>query len=152
QSANTIGVQSVREAFAAAPVVATVGTSTTTGIRIHFQVADQPVMFTPLSGAPTSHVDQVALTPCTGPATGAVSLAQAVDFDTVKAANFGTAAERANANLLNAKRLAFRYVLFAHDLVGNPSGGSNSSGCAEVGGDDAVVSLGSFALTTVNED
>ena len=44
-----------------------------------------------------------------------------MDFDTIKAANFGTAAERANRpSTLNAKRLAFRYVLFAHNLVGNP--------------------------------
>ena len=35
-------------------------------------------------------------------------------------------------------------------MVGSPGGGSNSSGCGEVGGDDAVVTLGSFAQTTVN--
>ncbi|HXJ79150.1 MAG TPA: hypothetical protein VMS64_10755, partial [Candidatus Methylomirabilis sp.] len=75
---------------------------------------------------------------------------QAVDFDTVKAANFGTATERLNLKTLNAKRLAFRYVLFAHNLVGNPSGGNNGSGCSEIGGDDGVVSLGSFATTTVS--
>ena len=79
---------------------------------------------------------------------------EAVDFDTIKAENFGTADDaepRPNrSKRLNAKRLAFRYVLFAHNLVGNPSGGSNSSGCAEVGGDDAVVTLGSFATTTVD--
>ena len=76
-----------------------------------------------------------------------------MDFDTIKAGNFGTATERhANAptQVLNAKRLAFRYVVFAHDVVGNPGGGSNSSGCAEIGGDDAVITLGSFASTTVN--
>jgi hypothetical protein len=142
-----VGVKSVREAFGAAPVE---NPDATTGIRIHFQVAETPVTFTPLSGPPTSHVNQVALTPCTGPATAAVDPAQSVDFDTVKAANFGTVAERANLKALNGKRLAFRYVLFAHNLVGNPSGGSNGSGCAEVGGDDAVVSLGSFTATTVD--
>src|SRR5262249_42510965 len=42
-------------------------------------------------------------------------------------------------------------VLFAHNPPPNPiDGGPNSSGCAEVGGDDAVVSLGSFTSTTVN--
>jgi hypothetical protein len=146
QSVQTLGVQSVREAFAAAPVA---NPDTTKGVRIHFQV-DEQVTFTSLVGASTSHVNQVAFTPCTGPASAATDLAQAVDFDTVKAANFGTSTERGNPNKLNAKRLAFRYVLFAHNLVGNPSGGSNGSGCAEVGGDDAAVTLGSFATTTVD--
>ena len=140
-----VGVQSVREAFAAAPVLNPAGNI---GIRIHFQV-DEQVTFNPLSGAPTSHVNQVAFTPCTGPAENATDLTQVVDFDTVKATNFGTAAERANTQTLNAKRLAFRYVLFAHNLLGNPSGGSQGSGCSEVGGDDSVVSLGSFAQTSV---
>jgi hypothetical protein len=154
QSVASVGVKSVREAFAAAPVPVCdpsnpLCTSTATGIRLHIQV-DEQVTFTPLVGAPTSHVNQVAFTPCTGPASAALDPAQAVDFDTVKAENFGTAAERASGdNTLNAKRLAFRYALFAHNLVGNPSGGSTSSGCAEVGGDDAVVTLGSFASTTV---
>jgi hypothetical protein len=141
-----VGVKSVREAFAAAPVT---NPDTTIGIRIHFQV-DEQVVFTPLFGAPTSHVNQVAFTPCTGPAINAIDPAQAVDFDTIKAANFGTATERLNPQALNAKRLAFRYVVFAHNLVGSPGGGSNGSGCAEIGGDDAVVTLGSFTTTTVN--
>jgi hypothetical protein len=143
-----VGVQSVREAFAAAPLDP-LGGGAFKGIALHVQV-DEQVTFTPLSGAPTSHVNQVAFTPCTGPAESALDLTQAVDFDVVKAANFGTAAERANPKALNAKRLAFRYVLFAHNLVGNPSGGSQGSGCSEVGGDDGIVSLGSFAQTTVD--
>jgi hypothetical protein len=141
-----VGVQSVREAFAAAPLQ---NPSGNIGIKIHFQV-DEQVTFTPHSGAPTSHVNQIAFTPCTGPVENALDPAQAVDFDTVKAANFGTVTDRGNAQALNAKRLAFRYVLFAHNLVGNPSGGSQGSGCSEVGGDDAIVSLGSFSQTTVN--
>src|SRR5262245_34046044 len=144
-----VGVQSVREAFAAAPLLNPAPPPNNTGIRIHFQV-DEQVMFNPLSGPPTSHVNQVAFTPCTGPAQNALDPAQAVDFDVVKAANFGTATEIRNPNTLNAKRLAFRYVLFAHNLVGNPSGGSQGSGCSEVGGDDSIVSLGSFAQTSVD--
>jgi hypothetical protein len=145
-----VGVKSVREAFAAAPVP---NPDATSGIRLHMLV-DEQVTFTPLSGPPTSHVNQVAFTPCTGPAINAISQAEAVDFDTVKAGNFGTATERTGLNalnVLNAKRLAFRYVLFAHNVVGPPptGGGSNSSGCGEIGGDDAVITLGSFALTTV---
>jgi len=50
----------------------------------------------------------------------------------------------------NAKRSTVRNVLFGHNLVGNPNGGSSSSGCSEVAGDDGVVSLGSFVMTTVN--
>jgi hypothetical protein len=142
-----VGVQSVREAFAAAPLQ---NSSGNTGIKIHFQV-DEQVTFNPLSGAPTSHVNQIAFTPCTGPAENAADQTQVVDFDTVKAANFGTAAER-NPNdfrAVNAKRLAFRYVLFAHNLFGNPSGGNQGSGCSEVGGDDSLVTLGSFTQTSV---
>ena len=141
-----VGVKSVREAFAAAPVL----NPDTPGIRLHYQV-DEQVTFLPHSGtAQTSHVTQVAFTPCTGPVSAAVNTADAVDFDTIKAGNFGTATERPNLKTLNAKRLAFRYVVFAHNVVGNPGGGSNSSGCGEIGGDDAVITLGSFALTTVN--
>jgi hypothetical protein len=132
-----VGVQSVREAFAAAPVctIETPG-CVPTGIRIHFQVDEQ-----------LSHFDEVVFTPCTASAgsTGKT----VVDFDTVKAANFGTATDRANAQALNAKRLAFRYVLFAHNLAPLPGGGVAGSGCAEVGGDDAVVSLGTGFLGSV---
>jgi hypothetical protein len=146
QSAQTVGVKSVREAFGAAPVT---NPDSTGGIRLHMQV-DEQVVFTPLSGPATSHVNQVAFTPCTGPAVNGLDPAQTVDFDTIKAANFGTATERLNPKALNAKRLAFRYVVFAHNLVGNPGGGSNGSGCSEIGGDDGVVTMGSFASTTVN--
>jgi hypothetical protein len=146
QDGTFVGVQSVREAFAAAPLQNLTGN---TGINIHFQV-DEQVTFTPLSGAPTSHVNQIAFTPCTGPVENALDHAQAVDFDTVKAANFGTDTDRDNPQAVNAKRLAFRYVLFAHNLVGNPGGGSQGSGCSEVGGDDSIVTLGSFTQTSVD--
>ena len=49
--------------------------------------------------------------------------------------------------------MAFRWALFAHDLkppVSNP--GARSSGCAEIEGDDLVVTLGSvWAGTPVRE-
>jgi hypothetical protein len=149
-SVGTVGVQSVREAFGAAPVS---NPDNTNGIRLHIQVDKQPVTFLNFTGnTVTSHVTNVALTPCTGPASVAPSPADAADYDAIKAANFGVfdVASPPSAKALNAMRLALRYVLFAHNLVGNPSGGSSSSGCAEVGGDDAVVSLGSFVSTTVN--
>jgi hypothetical protein len=158
QSAQIVGVKSVREAFAAAPVKTFPTDATPSGIKIHFQV-DEQVSFPNLAGINTNHVTYVALTPCTASANTAPppspgAFPDAADFDVIKAVNFGTLAERLSAaaggQVLNAKRLAFRYVLFAHNLVGVPpgGGGSNSSGCSEIGGDDAVVSLGSFS--TIN--
>jgi len=157
QSVATVGVKSVREAFGAAPVSNPVGGI---GISLHIQVDKQPVTFLNSTGTTmTSHVANVALTPCTAPASLAPSPTDAADYDAIKNGipgltngNFGRfdAANPLSAKALNAMRLAFRYVLFGHNLVGNPNGGSSSSGCSEVGGDDAVVSLGSFTSTTVN--
>jgi hypothetical protein len=150
QPVATVGVQSVREAFGAAPVN---NPDNTTGIRLHMQVDKQPVTFLNFTGTTlTSHVTNVALTPCTAPASQAPSPGDAADYDAIKAANFGVfdAASPPSAKAVNAMRLAFRNVLFAHNVVGNPQGGSTSSGCSEVAGDDGVVSLGSFAATTVN--
>jgi hypothetical protein len=150
QPVATVGVQSVREAFGAAPVN---NPDNTTGIRLHMQVDKQPVTFLNFTGTTlTSHVTNVALTPCTAPASQAPSPDDAADYDAIKAANFGMfdVTSPPSAKAVNAMRLAFRSVLFAHNVVGNPSGGSTSSGCSEVAGDDGVVSLGSFATTTVN--
>ena len=149
-SVATAGVQSVREAFGTAPVG---NPDNTNGIRLHLQVDKQPVTFLNFTGSTmTSHVTNVALTPCTAPASAAPSLADAADFDAIKAANFGVfdIADIPGPKTVNAMRLAVRYVLFGHNLVGNPSGGSSSSGCSEVGGDDAVVTLGSFTATVVS--
>jgi hypothetical protein len=150
QSVETVGVQSVREAFGAAPVS---NPDKKGGIRLHTQVDKQAVTFLNFTGtAMKSEVTNVALTPCTAPASFAPDPNDAADYDAIKATNFGMfdAANPPGAKAVNAMRLAFRYVLFAHNLVGNPAGGSSSSGCSEVGGDDAVVSLGSFTTTTVN--
>jgi hypothetical protein len=158
-SVATVGVQSVREAFGAAPVCNPdinpdpKQCTSTNGIRLHIQVDKQMVTFLNSTGtALKNEVTNVALTPCTAPASLAPSPDDAADYDTIKATNFGMfdAANPPSAKAVNALRLAFRYVLLGHNLVGNPNGGSSSSGCSEVGGDDAVVSLGSFATTTVN--
>lgn len=152
QSVASVGVKSIREAFAAAPVPNPDGG--TPGIRLHLQV-DEQVTFTALDGTPADHVDELVFAPCTPPATNpdgtlnAKSLGQAADFDAIKAMNFGTAAERASPTALQAKRLAFRYVLFAHKQVGLNQGGATNSGCAELGGDDAAITLGGFTATIV---
>ncbi|MGH6690920.1 MAG: hypothetical protein ACREF4_09610, partial [Gammaproteobacteria bacterium] len=150
QSVATVGVQSVREAFAAAPVANPDGS---TGIRLHFQV-DEQVTFTTLAGTTATQVTELTFTPCTPPGVkpdgslNAKLLSDAADFDTIKKANFGTATERNNPNVLNAKRLVFRYVLFANKQVGLNQGGASNSGCGEVGGDDAAITLGGFTNTT----
>jgi hypothetical protein len=64
-------------------------------------------------------------------------------FNTLKASNFGTAAERTTgqggatvAQTLTAKAQAYRYVIFAHSVGG-------ASGVAEVRGNDVIIALGS---------
>jgi hypothetical protein len=96
---------------------------------LHVQTDEQAV----------THNNNFALEPCTGPAGAGIP-----DFDAVKLAQFGTAAERAapnSVNILNAKRFAFHYTIFVHDLLGKVG----TSGCAELPGNDFVVSLGSWA-------
>jgi hypothetical protein len=113
-------IQDVVDSFANAPVTNPDGT---TGVRLHVQI-DETV--------PDN--SDVAFPPCTVAALGSVA-----DFDTIKDANFGTAAERAaGAHVTIAKRFAFRYNLWAHALLGLTS----TSGCAELPGNDFVVSLG----------
>ena len=95
----------VQAAFAAAPV------DVPNGIRVHFQVDDA-----------IPHTTLTALVPCTS-APGSSD----ADFDTLRASWFGTGAERnsGNANTAFAKRYGFRYMIFAHSLVG-----TGASGCA----------------------
>ncbi len=165
QSVFIAGVKSVRGAFAAAPVPVCNPSNplcilTETGIRLHLQV-DEQVSFTTFAGTTATHVTELVFTPCTPPAINpngtlnVKSLSDSADFDVIKngingiKANFGTAAERASgANTLNAKRLAFRYVLFGHNLTGTGGAGFNGSGCSEVAGDDAAVTLGTFTPQT----
>jgi hypothetical protein len=100
-------------------------------VRLHVQLSDQ-----------MPHKSTTALVPCT-PAGGDA------DFDALKAQFFGTLAERnavqdgSKPNALNAKALAFRYGMFVHNLA---PAGSTTSGCSEIGGNDFVVSLGSWGI------
>jgi uncharacterized repeat protein (TIGR01451 family) len=61
-------------------------------------------------------------------------------YEVIKAARFGTPAERANNNALLAKRLVFRYSLWEHDLAPNNS----TSGISRAPSADLVVSLGEW--------
>src|SRR5260370_13461847 len=99
----------------------------TPGIRLHLQIDEQ-----------LTHVTNTALVPCT-PAPGPGD----ANFDTIKAASFGTSTERADVRKLNAKRNAFHYMVIAHNQTG-----SSASGCAEIGGNDILVTLGGFLGNT----
>lgn len=124
---NAMAVNDVIASFANAPVANPDGTS---GIRLQVQTDEQAL----------AHNNNFAFEPCTGPATAGIP-----DFDTTKLNSFGTAAERADANsvnILNAKRFAFHYNLWVHSLLGL----GNTSGCAELPGNDFVTSLGGWAV------
>ncbi len=124
---SAAALTNVIAAYANAPVTNPDGTP---GIRLHIQT-DATAAFT--------HANETAFTPCTGPAA-----AGGADFDAFKTAQFGTAAERTAANAvngLNAKRTAFRYGIWVHSLLGK----GTTSGCAELPGNDFVVSLGGWA-------
>jgi hypothetical protein len=63
------------------------------------------------------------------------------DFDTLKAAYFGTAGDRASANRfarIEARRFVYHYVLYANQLLGH----DGTSGIAELPGNDLTVTLG----------
>jgi hypothetical protein len=132
-------VSDVVAAFAAAPAFAAATgkcTDCPPGIRLHVRV-DEEIL----------HVDRIALGSCTGP----LGVGD-VDFDAIKSGatgfgGFGTAAERASTNAINARRFVYRYGIFAHNQAPTPPATStSSSGCAEFG-NDFIVTLGSWALS-----
>jgi hypothetical protein len=111
-----------------------------TGIALHVQIDEL------ISVNGVNHFNNVAFPPCTAPA--AANDSTTVDFDAVKRSFFGTAAERTSLgtkpNALNAKGLVYRYALMAHNLLGL----GTTSGCAEILGNDLIVSLGSWGTQT----
>ncbi|MCE9594418.1 MAG: hypothetical protein K8S98_09500 [Planctomycetes bacterium] len=73
-----------------------------------------------------------------------------IEFDALKAAQFGTATERLSANaanILGAKRLAFRYCIFGDQIMN-----TGFSGIAELPGNDFIVSLGTFTIAGGTDD
>jgi hypothetical protein len=119
---DPVSIDRVVRAFAAAPVS---NPDATTGIRLHVQVDEQ-----------LAHNDNLSWFPCTGPA-----LATDAVFETLKLQSFGSAIERRDPRKVAAKRFAFHYGLFAHNL----SGVGSTSGCGEIHGNDFVVTLGGWA-------
>jgi WD40-like Beta Propeller Repeat len=117
-------IDDVINAFAKAPVGNPDGTE---GIRLHVLIDDNFPLVT-----------NIALGGCTvaaGPGDA--------DFDAIKQDKFGTGAERAGQPaVLEAKRLAFRYAIWADSLLGQPG----RSGCAERPGNDFVITLGGWTL------
>ena len=121
-------LQAIIDAFAIAPVM---NPDNAPGINLHIFRSDEAV----------AHNDTLAFRPCTPP-----GVMGTPDFDQVKAAFFGTAADRADPNannILNSKRLIFRYMLNVHGTP-NVDGSTNMSlnGCAELPGNDFVISYG----------
>jgi hypothetical protein len=116
-------MESVKTAFANAPVSNPDGT---TGIRLHYFVDEAIPETTPLPwGTLGTGFDAIKRGVPAGDCTG----------------RFGTSGQRSDANckhILRAKRLAYRYAIFAHTLA-HPRVGN--SGIAERGGNDFVVSL-----------
>lgn len=97
------------------------------GVALHVQIDEEAL----------PHNNAFVFEPCTA---GNNALP---NFDTVKNANFGTAAQRAlpdSINVLNAKRFVYHYSLYVHSL----NGLGTTSGCAEIGSNDFVVSLGGW--------
>jgi hypothetical protein len=87
------------------------------GVRLHVQVDEQAL----------AHDDEIDW----------------ADFDAVKVTNFGTQAERNDPNaadILDAKRLAFHYALFAHNITGK----GLTTGSGELGANDFMVTLGAY--------
>ncbi len=65
------------------------------------------------------------------------------EFQSVKAMKFGTSTERGNANTIAAKKLLFRYNIWAHEIDG-PDVVPGQTGNAELPGNDFVIALGTY--------
>lgn len=114
-------VTNVMAAFANAPVSNPDGTN---GIRLHIEIDEA-----------LSHVEFIKFPD---------------DFRDLKDDHFGSIEERKNSLSIQAKRLAYRYAVFAHQYSKKKVGtwtNTTSSGIAECPGDDLIVSLGGFSRT-----
>jgi hypothetical protein len=64
------------------------------------------------------------------------------EFYQTKQAKFGTSTERTSSDIIHAKRQGFHWMYFAHQQEAPQQ---LSSGYAEVGGNDALITMGAFA-------
>jgi hypothetical protein len=149
---NQDAIDMVINRFAVAPVDQN---TPNPGVALHVQIDTDPIKDAGGNTIPHNSTNAfgnqfLAFQPYTGPAAG---LPNVWDFDAVKANNVGTLAERTTGtptqiqNRLNAKRQAFRFMIFWHflhlpPLNGNPATPDTTSGMSEVHGNDGVVSLG----------
>jgi hypothetical protein len=139
---NQTAINRVINRFEVAPVQNPVNPATGTsvsGVRLHVLI-DEELKNAAGTVIPHTNATQNGLL-AFEPYTAAATAPGVLDFDALKQNNFGTVAQRANAKALGAKRQAFRYMIFAHLLLG--LGGS--SGAAEVHGNDGIVTLGAGA-------
>jgi hypothetical protein len=128
---NVDSVQDVVNVFSTAP----------TPIRLHVQVGDNVGI----------HSDRIALVPCTGLAPAGSPTAGDADFDTLKATWFGTGTSAQQRNdppgpRLNARNWVYHYAIWAHNQEPIPpsTATNTSSGCAELPGNDFIVTMGSW--------
>lgn len=130
---NQEAIDQVVAAFANAPVT---NPDNVNGITLHVQVDES--------------ITHMTDTPFPG-----LNLAGKQGFDQIKAVSFGTSSERGtDAWWSNTgwkqKKQAFHYVLFVHQQRGTTN--DQSSGIAEVNGNDAMISLGPFDGMIGNPD
>jgi hypothetical protein len=101
-----------------------------------FANAPTPIKLLVEFSNPIPHTDSTALTPCTAPPG-----ASDASFDQLKATHFGKPNE--SNNKVNARHFTSHYALLVHY-----QSGSTSTGCAEVRGNDLMVSLGAWGTFT----
>jgi hypothetical protein len=87
-----------------------------------------------------AHTDLTAFVPFTVQATPTEA-----DYDAVRNMHFGTPAEQGLPAVREAKKLAYRYALFAHGLKATAADGRTGlTGAAELPGNDLLISLGEY--------
>lgn len=122
---NEKALQNVIDAFANSPISNDNGTN---GINLHIQIDDSDVL---------GHKNELK--------PGGINHPRAFGTDQVKAVYYGTTTERSDSNwdpyIRHEKKHAFHYGLFIHQQKAN----LDSSGYAEVFGNDLGVSLGSWS-------
>ncbi len=119
----------------------------TAGITLHYQIDD----VISDAGVDSTNPVTTAFQPCTPAPNPADTAVNKKTFDDWKAEYFGTAADRtAGSTRLQSKALVFHYGLVVHGLTTSTMGtaDANKMGCAEVPGNDFVISAFGFPAGT----